>query len=68
MVNNVGDRGMLHEKVVITEKKVMTSLAVSCYDTRDQHELIHVAAVRRNLLTFLLCQQTKKFGKHQSNI
>ena len=60
MVNNIGDRGALHEKVVITEKKVMTFLAVTCKATRDQHDLIHVAAVPRNLFYFFTVPTHKK--------
>ena len=65
MVSNVGDCVLLPEKVVISpQKKVKTFLAVTCNATRDQHELIRVAVVPRNLFNFLLCQQAKKHGKH----
>ena len=38
MVDNVGDRVMLLEKVVIPKKKVITFLAVTGNTTRDQYE------------------------------
>ena len=44
VVNNVGDRVMFPEKVVISKKKIFTFLAVTA--TRNQHELMHVAVVQ----------------------
>ena len=53
MVNNDGDRVMVPEKVVSPKKKkVLTFLSVTCNATRDQHKLIHVAVVPRNLFSF----------------
>ena len=49
---------------MISEKKVIIFLAVTCDATRDQYEQIPEAVVPRNYSTFLLCQPTKKFGKH----
>ena len=66
-VIDVGGLVILPEKVVISKKKVITFLAITCNTTRDQHELIHVAVVPQICLALLLCQQTKKFGKHCSS-
>ena len=56
MVNNVGERVMLPEKVVISKikkkKQVITFLAVTCNAIRDQPELVRVACVPRNLFSF----------------
>ena len=60
MVNNVGNRVMSPEKVVISKKKVITFLVVTCNATRDRHELIHVAVVPRNLFSFFTVQTNKK--------
>ena len=49
MVNNIGDRIMLPEKVVISKKK------------GHQHELIHVAVVPRNLYSSVVLKLLKKF-------
>ena len=52
---------MLPEKVVISKKRrVITFLAVTCNATRDQHELIHVAVVGRNLFSFFTVTTDKK--------
>ena len=58
MVGNIGDRVMLPEKVVISKRKKV----VTCNATRDQYEFTWLMC-REICLAFLLCQQTKKFGK-----
>ena len=67
MVDNVGDRVMLLEKVVISRKKRSLPFSLSS---------VMLFAIKMNrfmwlvcreiCLAFLLCQQTKKFGKHCS--
>ena len=52
MVDNIGDHVVLPEKVVISKKKVITFLVVTCNATRDQHELIYVAVVPQYLFSF----------------
>ena len=42
------------------KKKVITFLAVTCNATRDQHELIQVAVVPRNLFNFFTVLTDKK--------
>ena len=59
MVNNVGDRVTLPEKVEISKKKV-TFVAVTCNATRDQHELIYVAVEPRNLFSFFTVPTDRK--------
>ena len=59
MVNNVGDL-CCPKKWWSPEKKVITFLAVTCNATRDQHELIQMAAMPRNLFGFITVPTDKK--------
>ena len=52
MVDNVGDRVIFLEKVVISKKKDISFLVVTCNATRDQYKQIHEAVVSRNLFGF----------------
>ena len=60
MIDNVADRVVLPEKVVISKTKIITFLTVACNATRDQHELIQVAVVPRNLFSFFTVPTDKK--------
>ena len=63
MLDNVRARVMLPEKVVISEKKVITFFGVTCNATRDQYESIRVAVVPRNLFSFFTVPADKKVSE-----
>ena len=65
MVDNVGDCGMLLEKVVISRKKVITFFSVICNAIRDQYEEVHVAVVPQNLFSFFTVPTDKKVWEHR---
>ena len=67
MVDNVGDRVVLPEKVVNSKKRSSPLLAVTYNATRDQYQEIHVAVVARILFSFFTARTKKKFGKHWSS-
>ena len=63
MIDNVGDGVVLPEKVVISQKVVITFLAITGNATRDQNECIHGAVVPRNLFSFFHCANRQKVWK-----
>ena len=48
MVNNIGNRVVLPEKLVISKKKVIISLAVTNYAVHDQIDRIKAALSRKH--------------------
>ena len=63
MVNNLGDRVRSPEKVVISKNKVYHFSRVTCNAASNQHELILLLVVPRNLLSYFTVPTLKKVWK-----